>query len=82
MKKRRIEKEYMKDGRWARIGRGGWVAFGLIFGIEVWISMKKKVVQIEKENIGSENIFSMGSEDGRQLEEGLTKLRMTAKTQN
>jgi hypothetical protein len=45
--------------------------------------MQKKVVQIEKENIGSENFF-MESEDGRRLEAGnwelgLTKLRMMAK---
>ncbi len=32
--------------------------------------MQKKGVQIEKENIGSENIISMGSEDGRRLEAG------------
>ena len=32
--------------------------------------LQKKVVQIEKENIGSENIISMGSEDGRRLEAG------------
>ncbi len=41
----------------------------LYLALYVRTSMQKKGVQIEKENIGSENI-SMGSEDGRRLEAG------------
>ena len=37
--------------------------------------MQKKVVQIEKENIGSENIISMGSEDGKRLEAELKRVK-------
>ena len=37
--------------------------------------MQKKVVQIEKENIGSENIISMGSEDGKRLEAELIRVK-------
>ncbi len=42
----------------------------LYLALYVRTSMQKKGVQIEKENIGSENIISMGSEDGRRLEAG------------
>jgi hypothetical protein len=63
-----------------------WVAFGLIFGITCTDLDAEEGCADRKGNIGSENIISMGSEDGRRLEAsrevGLEKLCMTAKEQN